>query len=67
MSKNQFQDMNVYDSGETTGQYVFSAVLSQDQQYDSSPIVFDRVITNRGGMYSDLSGVFITPGNNSVD
>ncbi len=57
----------LFASGETTGQYLFSATLSEDQRYDGTPIVFDRVVTNRGGMYSDLSGVFIAPGMHTLN
>ncbi len=53
--------------GETTGQYLFSATLTEDQTFDGTPIVFDQVLTNRGGLYSDLSGVFFAPGNSPVD
>ncbi len=52
----------LFASGQTTGKFLFSALLSGDQRYDDTPIVFDRVVTNRGGMYSDISGVFIAPG-----
>ena len=43
---------------DSAGDYSFSAVLSEDQTYDGTPVVFDVVRNNYGGGYSDLSGFF---------
>ena len=40
------------------GDYAFTARLSQDQIYDNTPVIFDTVVNNYGGGYSELSGFF---------
>ena len=39
----------------------FSVYLTQDQEINDSPLVFDEIITNVGSGYSEITGVFSPP------